>query len=82
MVLHCHLKMIDIKFEINKRVSERMTDKQVVIQKRIDEVMAQEFEKMIKESSTDPLIKLLLENKLGSMTIDQIKNYLKAEKDE
>jgi hypothetical protein len=74
--------MIDIKFEINKRVSERMTDKQVVIQKRIDEVMAQEFEKMIKESSTDPLIKLLLENKLGSMTIDQIKNYLKAEKDE
>jgi len=63
-------------------VSERMTDKQVVIQKRIDEVMAQEFEKMIKESSTDPLIKLLLENKLGSMTIDQIKNYLKAEKDE
>jgi hypothetical protein len=56
-----------------------MSDKQVVIQKRIDEVMRQEFEKMIKESSKDPLIKLLLDNKLGSMSIKQIKDYLKSE---
>ena len=56
-----------------------MSDKQVIIQKRIDEVMRQEFEKMIKESSKDPLIKLLLDNKLGSMSIKQIKDYLKSE---
>jgi len=55
-----------------------MKEKQVVIQKRIDEVMHEEFEKMIEESSKDPLIKLLLENKLGSMSIKQIKDYLKA----
>lgn len=63
-------------------MSEKMTDKQVIIQKRIDEVMRQEFEKMIRESSTDPLIRLLLENKLGSMSIDQIKDYLKADNHE
>jgi len=56
-----------------------MVEKQVVIQKRIDEVMKEEFEKMIKESNNDPLIKLLLENKIGIMSIDQIKGYLKRE---
>jgi hypothetical protein len=59
-----------------------MSEKQVIIQKRIDEVMRQEFEKMIKEASKDPLIKLLLENRLGSMSIKQIKDYLKAEENE
>jgi len=59
-----------------------MVEKQVVIQKRIDEVMKEEFEKMIKESSNDPLIKLLLENKLGVMSIDQIKDYLRRKQNE
>ena len=56
-----------------------MKERQVVIQRRIDEVMREEFEKMIKESSKDPLIRLLLENKLSSMTIKQIKDYLKGD---
>ncbi|MCW3994528.1 MAG: hypothetical protein NWE98_00055 [Candidatus Bathyarchaeota archaeon] len=59
-----------------------MVEKQVIIQKRIDEVMKKEFEKLIKESSKDPLIKLLLENKLGLMTLEEIKNYLKRELNE
>ncbi len=59
-----------------------MAEKQVVIQKRIDEVMRLEFKKMINESSKDPLIKLLLENKLGKMSIKEIKTYLKSENHE
>jgi len=54
-----------------------MTEKKhVVIQQRIDEVMRQEFDKMIAQSSGDPLLKLILEGKLEKMTLDEIKKYL------
>lgn len=55
--------------------------KQVVIQKRIDEVMHEEFEKLIAESSDDPLLKLIREDRIGSMTLQEIKSYLKGEDD-
>lgn len=55
-------------------------NKQVIIQKKIDEVMREDFQKMISESNKDPLLKLIQENKLDLMTIDEIRSYLKGEK--
>lgn len=57
-------------------------DKQVVIQKRIDEVMKEEFDKMIKESSKDPLLRLLLEGRIASMSIKEIRDHLKGKEHE
>jgi len=57
-------------------------DKQVIIQKRIDEVMKEEFNKMIKGSSKDPLLKLLLEGKIDSMSIKEIREHLKGKEHE
>ena len=57
-------------------------NKQVVIQKRIDKVMHEEFEKLIIESSKDPLLKLVRENKIDSLSLEEIKSYLKGEKSE
>lgn len=56
--------------------------KQVVIQKRIDEVMHEEFEKLIVESGKDPLLKLILERKIDSLSLQEIRDYLKGEKNE
>lgn len=56
--------------------------KQVVIQKRIDEVMREEFEKLIVESTKDPLLKLIRENKIASLSLKEIKSYLKGEENE
>lgn len=55
-------------------------NKQVIIQKKIDEVMHEEFERVISESTSDPLLKLIQENKLDSMSIDEIRMLLKGEK--
>lgn len=55
-------------------------DKQIIIQKRINEVMSEEFEKMIKASSDDPLIKLLLENKLSELSLEEVRLLLKGDK--
>jgi hypothetical protein len=49
-------------------------EKQIIIQERIDEVMSEEFERMIRESSDDPLIKLLLENRISELTLDEIRS--------
>jgi hypothetical protein len=56
------------------------TDKQVVIQKRIDEVMREEFEKVIIESSKDPLLRLIRDSKISSMTLQEVRVYLKGNK--
>ncbi len=56
--------------------------KQVLIQKRIDEVMREEFEKLIVESSKDPILKLILENKIDSLSLKEIKSYLEGEENE
>lgn len=55
-------------------------DKQVIIQKRIDQVMREEFEKLITESSKDPLLKLVREGKIDSLSLHEIKAYLVGEK--
>ena len=56
--------------------------KHVVIQKRIDEVMSREFDKMIGSSSNEPLLKLILDHKLEKMSLEEIKKYLNGESNE
>jgi hypothetical protein len=56
--------------------------KQVAIQKRIEEVMDEEFDKMIEESTTDPLLKLIREGKIDRLSLPEIKDYLKGTKNE
>ena len=54
--------------------------KQVVIQRRIDEVMHEEFEKLITESTKDPLLRLIREGRIKSLSLEEIKGYLLGEK--
>ena len=63
-------------------MKETERNKQVVIQERIDKVMHEEFEKLITESGKDPLLKLIRENKIDSLSLEEIKSYLKGEKSE
>ena len=55
-------------------------NKQVIIQKEIDEVMREEFLKLVAESSKNPLLKLIQEKKIDSMTLDKIRACLKSDK--
>ena len=54
--------------------------KQVAIQKRIEEVMDEEFEKMLTNSGEDPLLKLIRSGKLDSLSLEEIKKYLRVKK--
>ena len=54
----------------------------VAIQKRIEEVMNIEFEKLIAESGDDPLLRLIRQHKLDSLSLEQIKAHLGGKKDE
>mgnify|MGYP001090430402 CR=1 FL=1 len=62
---------------MTKRAKTRLDTRQVVIQKRIDEVMHKEFDKIIVESSKDPLLRLIRENKTDSMSLAEIRRYLR-----
>ena len=42
--------------------------------------MREEFEKVIMDSSKDPLLKLIRENKIDSMSLQEIRAYLKGNK--
>ena len=55
--------------------------KQINIQKRIDEVIRSEFEKMILESSKDPLLKLIIDGKINDLSLEEIKDYLKGKEE-
>jgi hypothetical protein len=56
-----------------------VASEQVIIKDRINEVMRREFDKMIEESSNDILIKLLLDDKISKLTLEQIRSYLKGD---
>lgn len=62
-------------------MKKREGRKHVAIQKRIEEVMNQEFEKLIAESGDDPLLKLIRQGKIDSLSLEEIKAYLRGEKD-
>lgn len=50
--------------------------KRVIIQKRIEEAMNDEFNKLLKENQDDALLKLLIENKIDGVSIDELKHML------
>ena len=49
---------------------------QVVIQERIEKSMNEEFEKLLQEKKQDKLLKLLIENKIDNLSIEEIKKEL------
>lgn len=50
--------------------------KEVSIQSRIDEVMNEEFEKLLAENGDDPLLRLVRLNKIDTLPISEIKKLL------
>jgi len=66
---------------MDKMKRKRSVSGQVIIQERIDEVMQEEFERMIGESAKDPLLKLIREGKINSMSLEEIRDYLRGKKD-
>jgi len=50
--------------------------KRVIIQKRIEEAMKDEFNKLLEENQDDALLKLLIENKIDGVSIDELKHML------
>jgi hypothetical protein len=57
-----------------------MSKEKVAIQKRIEEVLKEEFEKLILESSTDPLLKLVIEKDLERLSLEELKKLLNGGK--
>ena len=49
---------------------------QVVIQERIEKAMNEEFEKLLQEKKQDRLLKLLIENKIDNLSVEEIKKEL------
>ncbi|MGD6810644.1 MAG: hypothetical protein ACQCN3_13185 [Candidatus Bathyarchaeia archaeon] len=56
--------------------------KQVSIQRRIEEVMNAEFERLLAETGDDPLLKLVSQNKLEKLSIQEIKKILEGSDNE
>ena len=52
---------------------------QVVIQERIDEVMNEEFTKLLRENTDDKLLKLLIDEKLDNYPLEKLVKYLEEE---
>jgi hypothetical protein len=52
---------------------------QVVIQERIDEVMNEEFTKLLRENSDDKLLKLLIDEKLDDYSVEKLVKYLEED---
>lgn len=49
---------------------------QVVIQERIDQVMNEEFTKLLRENTDDKLLKLLIDEKLDEYSLEELVIYL------
>lgn len=56
--------------------NEKKVKKQIAIQNRIDEVMNEEFEKLLDKNGDDPLLRLVRQNKIDSLSIEEIKKLL------
>jgi|WetSurMetagenome_2_1015567.scaffolds.fasta_scaffold1752768_2 hypothetical protein len=50
--------------------------KQIIIQERINQVLNEEFTKLLKENEDDLLLKFLINDELESYSIDQLKEIL------
>lgn len=53
---------------------------QVVIQERIDQVMNEEFTKLLRENTDDKLLKLLIDEKTDDYSLEDLIQYLEGGK--
>jgi hypothetical protein len=56
-------------------------DETIIIQKKIDEAIKNEFEEMIRNNK-DPLIKLIVENRYKKPSLKEVKEILRLHHDE
>lgn len=52
---------------------------QVVIQERIDQVMAEEFDKLLMDNTDNKLLQLLINDELKDYSIEKLLEYLGGE---
>lgn len=50
--------------------------KQVIIQKRIEDAMTDQFKKLMEENKDDILLNLLIEDKIDDFSIEKLKRLL------
>ncbi|MHA1228058.1 MAG: hypothetical protein ACTSPV_15035 [Candidatus Hodarchaeales archaeon] len=60
-------------------MDEKTEIEQIIIQKRINEAMAEEFDKLLKENKDDKLLQLIIENKIQDIDLDELKMMLSEE---
>lgn len=53
--------------------------KHVIIQKRIDEAIDEEINEFFQSTEDDPLMRLVIQGKIGQMSLDEIKKELGVE---
>lgn len=51
-------------------------NEQIVIQERIEKAMAEEFDKLLKENKQDKLLKLIIDDKIEDLSLEEIKKEL------
>ena len=53
--------------------------REIVIQERIDQVMNEEFTKLLRENTDDKLLKLLIDEKLDDYSLEKLVKYLEED---
>ena len=81
MINPYQLKLIDLKHYVHYRsevicLKPKEKQGQIVIQKRIEELLSKEFNDLLKNNKKDRLLKLLIEDRLDDMDLDDLKKHL------
>ncbi len=63
------------------RKNRMQKEEQVVIQERIEKVIAEEFEKLLEENKKDKLLQLLIDDKIDGLSVKKLRNELEEEND-
>lgn len=59
--------------------NSEIENSQVIIQKRIDEAISEEYENLLNKIDNDKLLQLIIKNEIHKYTIDEIKDLLVEE---
>lgn len=60
-------------------MAKKPESEQIVIQKKINEAMTEEFDKLLKENKDDKLLQLIIENKIQDIGLDYLKKILSGD---
>lgn len=63
------------------RKNRTQKEEQVIIQERIENVIAEEFEKLLEENKKDKLLQLLIDDKIDCLSVKKLRKELEEEND-